>query len=269
MNALITSLNLSTTMVVTYLVYLFAICGLYVYRTSKTEITLNEVFSTCITDFKGWSVKEYIWVFVAPSIIVATTLLTGGGWLEFICSFTSIVGAILVAKGKISSYVWGFVGTGLYILISYQYKLFGETITYALLFLPMQVTGYYYWIRNSKKENTDVIMKVMSSKQRVGLFVGTVITIAAYATFLRYLEGSMPGLDSATSVLSIIATTLMVMRYAEQWLVWMMVNVVAVIMWVLAVLHHQDQGYAVLMMWVTFLMNSVYGWWQWRKGNIS
>lgn len=267
MNALITSLNLSPSLVWGYILFLTTVCGFYVYRIAGTNVKLSQVFSTCITDFKGWTVKEYAWLFIAPAIICATSIIMGGGWIEFICSVTSIIGAILVAKGKISSYVWGFVGTALYLYISYQYKLYGETITYALLFLPMQVSGYYYWIRNKKENNTDVIKKVMSTKQRICLFFGTAVAIAAYAGFLRYLEGSMPGLDSATAILSIVATTLMVMRYAEQWLVWIMVNTVAVIMWVMAVMHHQDQGFAVLAMWSTFWLNSVYGWYQWRKGN--
>lgn len=131
----------------------------------------------------------------------------------------------------------------------------------------MQVSGYYYWIRNSKEQDTDVIKKVMTTKQRIWLFVGTGTAIAAYAAFLRYLEGATPGLDSATSILSIVATTLMVKRYAEQWLIWILVNTVAIAMWVLAVIHHQDQGFAVLTMWITFWLNSVYGWYQWRKGN--
>ncbi|EBS4516457.1 hypothetical protein DQT32_03375 [Salmonella enterica subsp. enterica serovar Braenderup] len=267
MNALITSLNLSPTLVWSYVLFLTTVCGIYIYRIAGTDLKLSQVFSTCVTDFKGWTVKEYLWLFTAPAIICATSLIMGGGWIEFICSVTSIIGAILVAKGKISSYVWGFIGTALYLYISYQYKLYGETITYALLFLPMQVSGYYYWIRNSKEADTDVIKKVMTTKQRIWLFVGTATAIAAYAAFLRYLEGAMPGLDSATAILSIVATTLMVMRYAEQWLIWILVNTVAVVMWVLAVLHHQDQGFAVLAMWSTFWLNSVYGWYKWRKGN--
>lgn len=266
MNALITSLNLSPTLVWSYAVFLLVVCGYYVWRTSSTEITGKEVVSTLWTDFYGWTWKEYAWAVAAPLIILATSLIMGGGAIEFICSVTGIIGAILVAKGKISSYIWGFVSTALYIWISYEYKLFGETITYAILFLPMQVSGYYYWISNKKAGVTDVTKKVMSTKGRIALFVGTAVAIAAYAGFLRYLEGSMPGLDSATAILSIVATTLMVKRYAEQWLVWILVNTVAVTMWVLAVLHHQDQGFAVLAMWATFWLNSLFGWLKWRKG---
>lgn len=267
MNSLVTSLNLTPGLLWGYVAFLTVVCSFYVYRITTTDITFKQVFSTVYTDFKGWTFKEYLWLVVASGTICATSLITGGSLIEFVCAVTSIIGAILVAKGKISSYVWGFVGTGLYMLISYQYKLYGETITYAMLFLPMQVSGYYYWIRSSKYGETDVVKRVLSTSQRVMLFGGTAVAIAAYAVFLRYLEGAMPGLDSATAILSIVATTLMVMRYAEQWLVWITVNIVAVIMWVLAVLHHQDQGFAVLAMWIVFLLNSLYGWYKWRKGN--
>lgn len=267
MNALVTSLNLSPSLLMGYAVFLLVVCGLYIYRIAGTGLKFSEVLSTCATDFVGWSYKEYAWLFAAPIAITIISISMGSSNLEYICSAVSIIGAILVAKGKISSYVWGFVGTGLYILISYQYRFYGETITYALLFFPMQVSGYYYWIQNSKDGNTDVIKKVMTTKQRFCLFIGTATAIAAYAFFLRFLEGATPGLDSATSILSVVATTLMVMRYAEQWLVWIMVNSVAVAMWVIAVMHHQTQGFAVLAMWIMFLLNSVYGWYQWRKGN--
>lgn len=267
MNALITSLNLSPSLLMGYAIFLIVVCGLYIYRIAGTDLKLTQVFSTCFTDFHGWTFKEYAWLITAPLSISVISLVMGSSMMEFICSVTSIIGAILVAKGKISSYVWGFVGTGLYLIISYQYKLYGETITYALLFLPMQVSGYYYWIKNSKVQDTDVMKKVMTVKQRIMLITGTLVAIAAYALFLRYLEGATPGLDSATAILSIVATTLMVMRYAEQWLIWIMVNIVAVVMWIFAVLHHQDQGFAVLAMWITFLLNSVYGWYKWRKGN--
>lgn len=224
---------------------------------------------TLWTDFYNWSKLEYLWLFVCSAAIIATSLIMGGGWIEFISSVTGIIGAILVAKGKISSYVWGAVATALYAYVSYQYKLYGETITYTFIFLPMQFIGYYYWIKSSvlnKDETADVIKKLLSTRDRILLFVGTFLAIAAYALFLKFLEGSTPGLDSATSILSIVATYLMVKRYAEQWLVWILVNIVAIVMWIIAVSHHQDQGWAVLAMWVTFLLNSVFGWIKWRKG---
>lgn len=266
MNAFVASLGLPAHIVWTYFSFLIAVCAIYIYRISKTEITLGEVFNTCYTDLKGWSTGEYLWFVTVSVVISIVSFVMGGGWIEYIASLTGIIGAVLVAKGKISSYIWGFVATALYLYISVKYKLYGEVITYALLFLPMQVSGYYYWIANKQDSSTDVTKRVMTTNQRIILFVGTALTIAAYAVFLRFLNGAFPGLDAGTSILSIVATTLMVKRYAEQWLVWIFVNITAVVMWILAVLHHQDQGYAVLAMWVLFLMNSIFGWVKWRKG---
>ena len=39
----------------------------------------------------------------------------------------------------------------------------------------------------------------------------------------------------------------------------------AIVMWVIMVLEHQDQGWAVLAMWILYLLNAAYGWWKWRK----
>ena len=268
MNSIAATLGLSPTILISYAVFLFTVCGYYMYRISKTDITMSEVFTSCVTDFKGWSVKEYIWLVTAPCIIFAVSIIMGGTIPELVCSVTSIIGAILVAKGKISSYVWGFIGTALYLYISVVYKLYGESITYAILFLPMQVSGYYYWVLNRKNiSTTDVQMKSMTTKQRIWVGLGTLVGIAVYAYCISLLKGSWPGLDSATAILSILATTLMVMRYSEQWYVWILVNTVAIILWVNAVMHHQDQGFAVLAMWITFWMNSVFGAVNWRKGS--
>lgn len=96
----------------------------------------NLYIKTAWTDFYGWSKLEYLWLLICSASIAIVSLTMGGGLVEFISSVTGIIGAILVAKGKLSSYYWGFVATVLYAYISFTYKLYGETIMYTLLFTP-------------------------------------------------------------------------------------------------------------------------------------
>lgn len=112
-----------------------------------------------------------------------------------------------------------------------------------------------------------MVKKWLTTKQRIWVSVGTLAAIGLYALFVAELKGSMPGLDSATAILSILATTLMMYRYAEQWYAWVVVNIVAVVMWIQATMHHEGGGAAVLAMWVAFLLNSLFGVYQWRKQN--
>ena len=140
---------------------------------------------------------------------------------------------------------------------------------YTLLFTPMQVIGGVIWARkltvSADGERADVIKKYLTTKQRWIVGIGTLVTIGLYAEFVSLLKGSMPGLDSATAILSVLATYLMMVRYAEQWLIWLLVNTVAIVMWVQATIQHQGAGSAILAMWVTFWLNSLYGWYKWRK----
>ncbi len=231
---------------------------------------MNLYVKSTWTDFYGWSKLEYLWLFVCTAAIAVTSILMKSSVLEFISSVTGIVGAILVAKGKISSYWWGVIATALYAWISYKYQLFGEAIMYTLVFLPMQFWGAVVWSRklNVNGDRADVEKKWLTTKQRVWVTLGTVAAILLYALFVAELKGSMPGLDSATAILSILATTLMMYRYAEQWYAWVVVNIVAVVMWVQATMHHEGGGAAVLAMWVAFLLNSLFGVYQWRKQNV-
>ena len=228
---------------------------------------MNLYVKSTWTDFYGWTKLEYVWLFVCTAAIAITSILMKSSILEFISSVTGIVGAILVAKGKISSYWWGVIATALYAWISYKYQLYGEAIMYTLVFLPMQFWGAVVWSRKLtvNGDRADVVKNYLTTKQRIWVSVGTLVAIGLYALFVAELKGSMPGLDSATAILSILATTLMMYRYAEQWLVWLLVNTVAIVMWVQATIHHQGAGAAILAMWVTFWLNSLYGWYKWKK----
>lgn len=220
-------------------------------------------------DFYGWSRMEYLWLLTCSLSIAATSLIMGGGPVEFIAAVTGIVGAILVAKGKLSSYYWGFVATVLYAYVSYKYQLYGETIMYTLLFTPMQVIGGIIWAKKltiaEDGVRAEVIKKYLSTKQRWLVGVGTLVAVFLYAEAISLLKGSAPTLDSATAILSVLATYLMMKRYAEQWYVWVVVNVVAVTLWVQTALHHESQGWAMLAMWLAFLLNSLFGVYLWRK----
>ncbi|HBT0444865.1 TPA: nicotinamide mononucleotide transporter [Klebsiella pneumoniae] len=230
---------------------------------------MNIYLKTTLTDFYGWSRLEYLWLFVCSVTIAATSVIMGATLVEFVSSVTGIIGAILVAKGKLSSYYWGFVATALYAYISFTYKMYGETIMYTLLFTPLQLIGGILWSQKLKLsedgQKADVVKKWLTTQQRLIVTIGTLIVIAAYAYGVSLLKGYSPGLDSATAILSVLATVLMVLRYSEQWLVWILVNTVAIIMWVQATIHHQGAGAAILAMWVTFWLNSLYGWYKWKK----
>ena len=57
----------------------------------------------------------------------------------------------------------------------------------------------------------------------------------------------------------------MAKRYAEQWLCWILVNMSGIAMWIQATMDNGGDGVATLIMWSAFLINSLYGYYNWKS----
>lgn len=72
-------------------------------------------------------------------------------------------------------------------------------------------------------------------------------------------------MDSTTTTLSVIATLLMLARYSEQWVMWIIVNVASVILWSMALVKGDSGAVTLIVMWSAYLFNSIYGYINWRR----
>ncbi|MEG1554180.1 MAG: nicotinamide riboside transporter PnuC [Rikenellaceae bacterium] len=204
--------------------------------------------------------------FIIIGMIITNMLVGGcGNILSTICSTAGVICVILVAKGKISNYFFGVINVGLYIFISWQAKLYGEVMLNALYYFPIQFIGYYLW--NKKIDNTKTVLaRTMTKKQLKATIVVCIIGVMVYAQLLVYLGGNTPYLDSASTVLSIIAQILMLACFAEQWLLWIVVDIVSVIMWATYAIQTGDaNAWSITCMWLMYLLNAIYGYIFWKN----
>lgn len=91
----------------------------------------------------------------------------------------------------------------------------------------------------------------------------TASATAAYGFGLAALGDRMPYVDSFTTTASVVAMWLSVRRYAEQWWIWIAVDVFSVWMW-WDNIQAGNANWATLIMWTVFLANAVYGCIKWE-----
>jgi nicotinamide mononucleotide transporter len=75
--------------------------------------------------------------------------------------------------------------------------------------------------------------------------------------------------DASTEILQVIATILMTLAYAEQWIMWIAINILSILMWLSVIIAEPTSlAWAVptLIMWVAYLVNSFYGYVVWIRG---
>ncbi|OCA84205.1 nicotinamide riboside transporter pnuC [Bacillus sp. FJAT-27225] len=217
---------------------------------------------------KDWTLFEKVWLLVFTGINIFLFFAWDDTLIGLISSITGMLCVVLVAKGKISNYYFGIIQTGTYAYISYTYGLYGEAMLNGIFYFPLQFIGIYYWKKNQIGQGTlgeDVAVKRLTKKQWVWLSVIMVISSAVYAEILHLIGGQQVRIDSVAVVLSIIAQILMVKRFAEQWALWIMVNVLSILLWAITLFQSGGNDYNMLVMWSAFLINSIYGYINWIK----
>jgi nicotinamide mononucleotide transporter len=184
----------------------------------------------------------------------------------------------------------------LYGYLAYRSGYYGDAIINIIYFLPTQFIGLAFWKRRLKKESkTDVKMRKLTPKQLLLILFSGVVLAVLFGMFLHSVDswftGAMkrnesiyayfetvlgsdaflagPILDSSTEVTQILAQIFMVLAFAEQWIFWIITNIITIAMWVVVIVADPTSAswaLPTLIMWIAYLVNSVYGWAVWKRG---
>ena len=220
--------------------------------------------------------SAYDWLLIAG--VVASNIIYSilSGNVDVVGSVAGIAGVlcvVLVAKGSIWNYVFGLVNVSMYAYISYKASIFGDAALNALYYLPMQFIGWWQWRKRgaslSSSEASGNAVQVnarrFSLKQRMVLAFGCVAAVIARGFLLEHLGDPQPFKDSATTVLSIVAQALMALAFMEQWVLWIITNIISVIMWAVCVARGEAHAALMVIMWSFYLLNSINGLRVWLK----
>ena len=218
----------------------------------------------------------YDWFLIIGVIVSNLIYSLLSGSLDLMGSIASVAGVlcvVLVAKGSIWNYLFGIVNVSLYAYISYKAALYGDAALNALYYVPMQFIGWWQWRRRGASvseaeaagRGVQVRARRFSWRQRVVLAAGCVAAVVAGGFLLRHLGDPQPFKDSTTTVLSIVAQDLMALAFMEQWVLWIITNIVSVVMWTICVARGEAHAAVMVIMWSFYLLNSMNGLRVWLK----
>ncbi|MBE6704848.1 MAG: nicotinamide mononucleotide transporter [Ruminococcaceae bacterium] len=217
-----------------------------------------------IDEFAGWKVFDYIWIFIASAVILGLSLYWEDDLIGITSALTGVWCVILTGNGKRSSFIFGMVNVLCYIFISWKASFYGEVMLNALYYVPMNVVGWIAWTRHMNQQTAEVKKKSMKINVQVIVYALTLLSIFAYGFILKLLGGNLPFIDSMSTMVSIVAQILSVKRYTEQWVLWIVVDIVSVIMWGIN-FARGGESIATLAMWSVYLVNAIIMYLKWRK----
>ena len=216
------------------------------------------------SEITGWKPFDIAWLAIATAVILFLSIWWRDNWISLTAALTGVWCVILTGKGKRSSFIFGLVNVIFYAIIAFGAKYYGEVMLNLIYYLPMNFVGWFAWKKHMNHDTGEVVKVRMSLKKSVVTYTLTGAAIVIYGLILKWLGGSLPFMDSMSTVVSVVAQILSIRRLMEQWVLWIAVDVVTVIMWAVN-FAKGGETVATLAMWSVYLVNAFIMFARWYK----
>jgi len=205
--------------------------------------------------------KRFDVIFLVTGLLVQILVfwLAPTHWLSLVSGLLGITAVILCSQGNILTYAFGFGQIITYSVLCYMERFYAGLAMNAFYFAS-QIYGIYTWRRLRIDDSIMISPRSLSAKA-FAILCATMAVVAVMTGWLlsRYTYDTQPYLDAITTVVSVVAQIMLVMAIRQQWWLWLFVDVLFIIMWVIA-----GNG-SMVAQYGFWCINCIYGLIRWRK----
>jgi nicotinamide mononucleotide transporter len=177
--------------------------------------------------------------------------------LECVANIVYAVSVWLAARNNVHTWWIGIVGCVLFGVLFFLSQLYAD-VTLQVFFIGTSCLGWWQWVRG----NAGNALTVQRSTPSF-LFVRAVLALAVAAVYgsvlYRFTDAFAPYIDSLVLTFSVLAQLLMMQRRIENWSAWLIVNSIAI------PLYLSRELYVTAFFYGIYWCNVMYGLSYWRK----
>ena len=206
-----------------------------------------------------------LWGGSSAVIFVSFLIFDRESWMTLAASLIGAASLIFSAKGNPIGQFLMILFSLLYGMISYSFAYYGEMITYLGMTAPMALFALIEWLRNPFAGNRAevAVNRVRSAEYLLMLGLTVIVTVIFYFILAFFDTANL--LPSTLSVATSFAAVYLTFRRSPFFaLAYAANDVVLIVLWTLAAM--EDPGYiSVIICFVMFLVNDLYGFVSWRR----
>ncbi len=210
-----------------------------------------------------------LWISSTALVLISFIVFDRTNYLTLAASLIGVTSLIFNAKGNPFGQALMIVFSIVYAIISYSFAYFGEMLTYLGMSMPMAVFALVSWLRHPYKgKKSEVQINHLGKKEQVFMWI---ITFAVTAVFYFVLKAFNTAnlLPSTISVTTSFLAVYLTFRRSPYYAVGYAANdVVLIVLWVMASFEN-IKYVSVVICFVAFFANDIYGFINWRKMGIK
>jgi nicotinamide mononucleotide transporter len=180
--------------------------------------------------------------------------------LEWIAAIAGAISVYLSARENIWSWPTAIVNVSLYTFIFYKSGLYSD-MGLQVVYLTLSIYGWYQWLHGGEHRARLHVSRASARMWTISAAIAIVFWIGL-SRYTATLPGvSLPYLDSGLTTLSLVAQWMMTRKILENWILWIIADIVYVPMYISKELYVTAGLYAV------FLVLAVLGLVQWKRSH--
>ncbi len=178
-------------------------------------------------------------------------------WLELIGTISGLVGVWLTIKQNIWCFPIGMVNVALYTSVFFQSKLYGDA-SLQIVYLVLLAYGWFTWSKKDKVVEL-AVSRLNNAQYIISIVLLGVSTIGIYELLVRFTNSDIAGWDAVTTSISLLAQWLIARKKIENWLLWIVADVLYVGIYI-----HKELYFTTVLYFV-FILLAIKGYADWRK----
>ncbi len=199
--------------------------------------------------------------------ILASAL--GMGWLQWLAFIFGIIYVILAAREHVWCWPIGLISVviAFFVYADPEIRLYSDAIL-QIFYAIMSLYGWWSWTRNIEAEANPVldapsveklVIHKWPLKRHLILFVVGLVLAGIWGRIWLEFGAALPYIDATTTIFSLIATYMVTQKILENWLYWIVIDVVCIFVY----LHRGLYLFAI--MFLIYAVVAVIGYYNWRK----
>jgi nicotinamide mononucleotide transporter len=178
--------------------------------------------------------------------------------IELIGVITGVIGVWLAARQNIWTWPVSLVSVAMYVVVFYDARLYADMGLNAF-YVITSFYGWYVWLYGGKGHTERKISKVGKKEFMLLVGLGVVFTVGLGYFLENYTDADLSYTDSATTAISLIGYWMMAKKQLENWLVWLVVDVLYVGVYL------YKELYLTSGLFFVFLLLSIKGYIEWKQ----
>lgn len=177
--------------------------------------------------------------------------------LEIIATLTGIIAVSLQTKEKIIAWPFAIISVAISAYIFFDSKLYSDFGLH-IIYIFLNIYGWYHWSNSSNNQPAPIYSLTLKNIVRYTFILLTSALLLGYIMQMN-TDADLPYFDAFTTTGSLLAQYLLAKKYLQNWLLWIIVDIVAIPIYLYKGLYYFS------FLFFIYLIICIFGYVTWNK----